>query len=87
MDRGKFGDKGFIRASSSPAGAPILFVKKGDGSSRLVVDYRGINEGTVKNRYPLPLIRETLMRKSKAQFFMKLDVRGVYNLIRMAEGE
>jgi len=74
-------DKGFIRASSSPAGAPILFVKKGDGSLRLVVDYRGINEGTVKNRYPLPLIRKTLMRISKARFFTKLDVRGAYNLI------
>ena len=53
--------KGFIRASSSPAGAPILFVKKKDGSLRLCVDYRGLNEGTIKNRYPLPLIRETLM--------------------------
>ncbi len=56
--------KGFIRASSSPAGAPILFVKKADGSLRLCVDYRGLNEGTIKNRYPLPLIRETLMRLS-----------------------
>jgi len=54
-------NKGFVWASSSPAGAPILFVKKGDGSLRLVVDYRGINKGTIKNRYPLPLIRETLM--------------------------
>jgi len=80
-------DKGLIRASSSPAGVLILFVKKGDGSLRLVVDYRGINEGTIKNRYPLPLIRKTLMRISKARFFTKLDVRGVYNLIRMAEGE
>jgi len=54
-------DKGFIPASSSPAGAPILFVKKGGESLRLVVDYRDINKGTVKNCYPLPLIRETLM--------------------------
>jgi len=80
-------DKGFIRASSPLARAPILFVKKGDRSLRLVVDYRGINEGTIKNRYPLPLIRETLMRISKAWFFTKLDFRGAYNLIRMAEGE
>ena len=58
-----------MRASSSPARALILFVKKGDGSLRLDVDYRGINEGTVKNCYPLPLIRETLMRISKAWFF------------------
>jgi len=80
-------DKGIIQASSSPARALIPFVKKGNRSLRLVVDYRGINEETVKNQYPLPLIRETLMRISKAQFFTKLDVRGVYNLIRMAEGE
>jgi hypothetical protein len=79
--------KGFIRASSSPAGAPILFVKKADGSLRLCVDYRGLNEGTIKNRYPLPLIRETLNNLSKAKWFTKLDVRGAYNLLRVAEGE
>jgi hypothetical protein len=79
--------KGFIRASSSPAASPILFVKKGDGSLRLCVDYRGLNEGTIKNRYPLPLLEETLMRLSKAQFFTTLDIRGAYNLVRMAEGE
>jgi hypothetical protein len=80
-------DKHFIRQSSSSAGAPVLFAKKGDGSLRLVVDYRGLNEGTIKNRYPLPLIRETLMRLSKAQWFTKLDIRGAYNLIRMEGGE
>ena len=48
--------RGFIRASSSPSGAPMLFVKKQDGSLRLCVDYRGRNEGTIKNRYPLPLL-------------------------------
>jgi len=79
--------KGFIRASSSPAGAPILFVKKKDGSLRLCVDYRGLNEGTIKNRYPLPLIRETLLQLSKARYYTTLDVRGAYNLLRMAEGE
>jgi hypothetical protein len=77
----------FIRASSSPSGAPILFVKKGDGSLRLCVDYRGLNEGTIKNRYPLPLLQETLMRLSKARYFTKLDVRNAYNLLRIAEGE
>ena len=51
----------FIRASSSPVGAPILFIKKSDRSLRLCVDYRGLNAGTIKNRYPLPLIRETLI--------------------------
>jgi hypothetical protein len=80
-------EKGFIHQSPSPADAPILFVKKGDGSLRLLTDYRGLNEGTIKNRYPLPVVRETLIRLSKATYFTKLDVRGAYNLIRMAEGE
>lgn len=79
--------KKFIQHSSSPAGAPVLFVKKSDGSLRLCVDYRGLNEITVKNRYPLPLIQETLSRLSKARWFTKLDLRGAYNLVRIAKGE
>jgi hypothetical protein len=79
--------KGFICASSSPAAVPIIFVKKGDGSLRLVIDYHGINVGTIKNRYPLPLMQDTLMNLSRAKWFTKLDIRGAYNLIRMAEGE
>jgi hypothetical protein len=66
--------KGFIRASSSPAGAPIIFVKKGDGSLCLCVNYRGLNEGTIKNRYPLPLLHETLLHLQKAKYFTKLDI-------------
>ena len=54
--------KGFIHSSSPPTGAPILFVKKSGGILRLCIDYRGLNEGMVKNRYPLPLLRETLLR-------------------------
>ena len=46
-----------------------------------------MNEGTIKNRYPLPLVKETLMRLAQARIFTKLDVRGAYNLIRMKEGE
>jgi hypothetical protein len=80
-------DKGFIRASNSPAAAPILFVKKSDGTLRLCVDYRGINEITIKNRYPLPLIQETLARLAKANWYTTLDLRGAFNLVRMAEGE
>ncbi|GKF33688.1 hypothetical protein Tco_0106888, partial [Tanacetum coccineum] len=49
-------DKGFIRPSSSPQGAPVLFVKKKDGSFRMCIDYRELNKLTVKNRYPLPRI-------------------------------
>ena len=53
-------DKGFIHASSSPAGAPVIFVKKPGGGLRFCVDYRGLNEITRRDRYPLPLINETL---------------------------
>ena len=80
-------DKKFIRESSSPAASPILFVKKKEGSLRLCVDYRGLNEGTIKNRYPLPLVKETFMQLSRAKIFTKLDIRGPYNLIRMRAGE
>ena len=80
-------EKGFIRASSSPAGAPVLFVKKPDGTLRLCVDYRALNNQTIKNRYPLPLVKETLDRLSKAKYFTKLDLRQGYNQIRMAKGE
>ena len=79
--------KGFITASSSPAGAPILFSKKKDGSLRLCVDYRGLNKITIKNRYPLPLISEMLDRVSKATYFSKIDLRGAYNLVRIKSGE
>ena len=73
--------KVFIRASSSPVASPILFVKKTDSSLRLCVDYRGLNAGTIKNRYLLPLQQETLMRLSKAKYFTTLDIRGAYNLV------
>lgn len=79
--------KGFICAFSSPASASILFVKKKDGILRVWVDYRGLNQGTIKNRYPLPLIRKTLIRLSKAKYYTTLDVRRAYNLIGMAEAE
>jgi len=79
--------KKFIRASSSPAAAPILFVKKPDGSLRLCIDYRGLNEVTIKDRYPLPLIQETLMRLQKAKYYTSLDLPSAYNLVRIAEGD
>ena len=78
--------RGFIRHSSSPAGAPVLFVKKGDGSLRFCVDYRGLNEMTIKNRYPLPLIQETLARLQKAKWYTKLDLREGYYHLRIAKG-
>ena len=79
--------KGFIRPSTSPAGAPILFVKKKDGSLRLCVDYRGLNKVTIKNRYPLPLINELLDRLSSASIFTKLDIRNAYHRVRIAAGD
>lgn len=79
--------KGFIRASSSPAASPVLFVKKPGGGLRFCVDYRALNSITVKDRYPLPLVSETLARLSKAKYFTKLDVIAAFNRLRMAEGE
>lgn len=79
--------RGFIRAFQSPAGAPILFVKRKDGSIRLCVDYRALNNITIKNRYPLPLIPEALDRLRKAKIYTKLDLKGAYNLVRVREGD
>ncbi|KAH0604570.1 uncharacterized protein H6S33_006947 [Morchella sextelata] len=79
--------RGYIRSSSSPAGAPVLFIKKKDGSLRLCVDYRALNALTVKNRYPLPLINDTLDRLKDAKIYTKLDLRNGYNQIRIKEGE
>ena len=80
-------DKGLIHSSSFPAGTPVLFTKKADGSLCLCVDYRGQNDGTNKNRYPLSLLHDTLLRLRKAKYLTKLDVRSAYNLIRIADGE
>ena len=79
--------KGFIRKSSSPAGAPILFVRKKDGTYRLVIDYRKLNEMTIRNSYPLPLISELLDRVKGAKYFTKLDLKSAYNLVRIKEGD
>ena len=80
-------EKGFIRKSTSPAGAPVLFVKKKDGSLRLVIDYRKLNEMTIRNSYPLPLISELLDRVKGAKIFTKLDLKSAYNLVRIKEGD
>ncbi len=79
--------KGFIRASRSPAASPVLFVKKPGGGLRFCVDYRGLNAVTVKNRYPLPLITETLNRLSRAKVFTKLDIISAFNRLRIREGD
>ncbi len=79
--------KNFIQHSKSPARAPILFVKKQDGSLRMCVDYRGLNKVTIKNRYPLPLISRLLDQLDQAKIYTKLDLRGAYNLVRIKEGD
>lgn len=78
---------GKIRPSKSPAGAPILFVKKKDGSLRLCVDYRGLNRVTIKNRYTLPLGEELRDRISGAKIFSKIDLKEGYNLVRIKQGD
>ena len=79
--------KGFIRESESPAGFPVLFVPKKNGKLRPCIDYRKLNDITIKNRYPLPNIGELRDRLSHAQIFTALDLRGAYNLVRMKKGE
>jgi hypothetical protein len=80
--------KGFIRESSSAAGAPIFFVpKKGDEKGRPVVDYRKLNDITIKDAYPLPLASELRDRIQGAKYFTKLDQRSGFNLIRIVESD
>jgi hypothetical protein len=79
-------EKGWIRPSKSPAGAPILFIPKVDGMMQLCIDYRGLNRATIKNRYPLPLVSELLDRSSHAKIFTKLDLHDVYYRLRIKKG-
>jgi len=78
-------DKGYIQPSTSPFGAPVLFVRKKDGSMRMCVDYRALNKATVKNRYPLPHIETLLEQLSGAKVFSKLDLASGYHQVRMAD--
>ena len=72
---------GFIRSSRSPHAAPILFVRKKDGSLRLCVDFRALNKVTKKDCYPLPLISDLLDTPRKAHIYSKMDLRHAYHLI------
>ena len=80
-------DSGRIRPSTSPYGAPILFVRKKDGTFRMVIDYRALNKLTIKNKYPLPRIEELLDRLHGASCFSKLDLASGYYQIRVAEDD
>src|ERR1700744_1793447 len=79
--------KGYIRPSKSPYSSPFFFVGKKDGKLRPVVDYQKLNDITIPDRYPLPLIQELVDKVKDAEIFTKLDVREGYNNIRFKEGE
>lgn len=78
---------GIIRSSSSPVDAGFFFVGKKDGSLRPCIDYRGLNNITVKNKYPLPLINSAFEPLHGATIFSKLDLRNAYHLVRIREGD
>ncbi|KAI0992744.1 hypothetical protein K3495_g15441, partial [Podosphaera aphanis] len=80
-------DRNWIRASNSPGGAPVLFVKKPGGGLRFCVDYRSLNAITKKDRYPLPLIKETFRSLTNACWLTKIDVSAAFHRIRVKKGD
>ena len=80
-------DKGFIGPSTSPWGAPVLFVKKKDGTLRLCIDYRELNKVTIKNIYPLPRIDDLFDQLQGAQYFFKIDLRSGYHQLRIKKAD
>jgi hypothetical protein len=80
-------DRGVIQPSTSPYASPVILVKKKDGGWRMCVDYRYLNELTVKNRYPLPIVDELLDELHGTRWFTKLDLRSGYHQIRLLPGE
>ncbi|GJZ75331.1 putative reverse transcriptase domain-containing protein, partial [Tanacetum coccineum] len=78
-------DRGFIRPSTSPWGAPVLFVKKKEGSFRMCIDYRELNKLTVKNRYPLPKIDDLFDQLQGSSVYSKIDLRSGYHQLRVRD--
>src|SRR5438128_7521802 len=76
-------DKGYIRPNSSPWGAPVIFIPKKDGTQRLCVDYRALNEVTIKNKYPLPNIQILFDQLRGARIFSKIDLRSGYHQLKI----
>lgn len=79
--------KGYIQPSKSPMASPVFFIKKKDGKLHFVQDYRKLNEITIKNRYPLPLVTDIIGRLQNSRFFTKFDVRWGYNNVRIKAGD
>ena len=75
--------KGFIRPSASPWGSPVLLVSKKDGTIRLCIDYRSLNEVTIKNKYPLPKIEDLFDQLNGARVFSKIDLRSGYYQLKI----
>jgi hypothetical protein len=84
---GELQRSGFIRPSSSPWGAPVLFVEKKDKSMRMCVDYRSLNEVTIKNKYPLPRIDDLFDQLKGAKYFSKVDLRSGYHQLKIRESD
>jgi hypothetical protein len=79
--------KGFIRPSSSPWGASVLLVEKKDRTQRMCVDYRSLNEVTIKNKYPLLRIEDLFDRMKRASVFSKIDLRSGYHQLKIQESD
>jgi hypothetical protein len=80
-------DLGLIRPSVSPWGAPVIFIRKKDGSWRLCIDYRQLNKATIKNQYPLPRIDDLFDQMKGATVFSKIDLRSGYHQLRIKEDD
>ena len=80
-------ERGLIRPSTSPYGAPVILVPKKDGGKRMVIDYRLVNAITIKNRYPLPRIDDLMDQVHGAKIFSKIDMASGFHQIRMAEAD
>jgi hypothetical protein len=76
-------EKGYIRPSTSPLAAPVLFVEKKDGTKRMCIDYRALNEATIKNKYPMPRIEDLFDQLKGASVFLKIDRRSGYHQLRI----